>query len=222
MTEQKHEGVIEGAATLNKMEQWFEHNKKMITYVVGAFVVVVGGYFAVTQFYLKPKEASAQNDMFMAQKYFEQDSLKLALNGDGNYPVFLKIIDDYKWTASANLAHYYAGCCYLQTGKFDEAISMFQDYKAKDHVTGAMALGCLGDAYSEKGDMTKAIEYYKQAAASNENGFTTPMFLMRAGMALEHEGKGAEAKSMYEQIQFKYPNSQQARDIEKYIARASN
>ena len=222
MSDQHKEGGIEVAQTLSRMEQWFEDNKKPVTYVVGALALIIGGYFAFTQFYLGPKENDAQNDMFMAQKYFEQDSLKLALNGDGNYPGFIGIMDDYKWTKSANLAHFYAGCCYLQTGKFEDAISMFEDYKAKDKITGAFAFGGLGDAYSETGNMEKAIEYYKKAAYFNENEFTTPMYLKRAGLALEHEGKGAEAKQLYENIQLKYPQSPDARDIDKYIARAGS
>ncbi len=34
---------------------------------------------------------------------------KKHLQGDGNYPGFLEIIDDYGMTDAANLAHYYAG-----------------------------------------------------------------------------------------------------------------
>lgn len=222
MSDKHNEGGLEVAQTLNRMEQWFEDNKKPVTYVVGALALIIGGYFAVTQFYLKPKETNAQNEIFMAQKYFEEDSLKLALNGDGNYPGFLAIMDDYKWTKTANLAHFYAGCCYLRTGKFDDAISMFSDYKASDRVTGALAFGGLGDAYAETGNMEKAIEYYKKAASYSENAFTSPMYLKRTGMALEHEGKGGEAKQYYESIQFKYPQSNEARDIDKYIARASS
>jgi hypothetical protein len=30
----------------------------------------------------------ANNQMFMAEKYFGDDSLNLALNGEANYPVF--------------------------------------------------------------------------------------------------------------------------------------
>jgi len=57
--------------------------------------------------------------MFMAQKYFEQDSIRKALNGDGQYLGFLAIIDEYGMTKSSNLSHYYAGMCYLKLGQFE-------------------------------------------------------------------------------------------------------
>jgi len=40
------------------------------------------------------QEAQAQKDMFQAIRYFESDSLNLAVNGDGNNLGFLQIIDD--------------------------------------------------------------------------------------------------------------------------------
>ncbi len=55
--------------------------------------------------------------MFMAEKYFAEDSLNLALNGDGNYSGFLQIIDDYKWSEAANLSHYYAGVIFFAPGE---------------------------------------------------------------------------------------------------------
>jgi len=52
-------------------------------------VLIVLGFFGFRRFYLEPKEKEAQAQMFMAEKYFEMDSINKALNGDGNYKVFL-------------------------------------------------------------------------------------------------------------------------------------
>jgi TolA-binding protein len=45
--------------------------------------------------------------------------------------------------------------------------------------------------------------------------------LLKAGLANEKQGKKDEAKKIYEKVRDNYPNSDEGRDIEKYIARVS-
>ena len=205
---------------LSKTEHFIEKNQKIILYIVGALVVLIGGYMAFKKFYLGPKETEAQSQMFWAEKYFEKDSLNLALNGDGNYLGFLDIIDEYGMTKSADLAHYYAGMCYLKKGQFEEAIDHLKDFDSDDQIVSSMAKGALGDAYMELGDNDKALDYYMKAADNNNNLFTTPMFLMKAGWTYEIMGNYAEALKLYERIRKDYYKSYESREIEKYIARA--
>jgi len=205
---------------LSKFEIWIDNNKKLLSYLAGGLVIVVAGYLGFTKLYLAPKEAEAQNQIFVAQKYFEKDSLNLALNGDVNYPGFLKIMNDYKWTTAANLAHYYAGIIYLKQGKFEDAIKYLKEFNGKDKMVSGVALGAIGDAYSELNQMDKAVEFYKKAAYNNENDLLTPLFLKKAGMALEYQKKYDEAKKLYQEIKTKYPNTSEGRDMDKYIARA--
>src|SRR6185436_12261510 len=88
---------------LNNFEHWVNQNSRILTYVVGGIVAIVAAYLGFTKLYLEPKNTEANNQIYMAQKWFSIDSLNLALNGDGNFPGFLKIMDDYKWTDAANL-----------------------------------------------------------------------------------------------------------------------
>lgn len=207
---------------LTRFEAWIDDNKKLLSYIVGGLFVVVVGYLGFKKLYLEPKETEAQNQMFVAQKYFEKDSLNLALNGDKNYPGFLKIIDDYGMTKAANLAHYYAGIIYLKQGKFQDAIDQLKKFNGKDKIVSGMALGAIGDAYSELNQMDKAVEYYKKAAYNNENDLTTPLFLKKAGMSLEFQKKYEDAKKIYLELQSKYPNSTEGRDMDKYISRVES
>lgn len=157
--------------------------------------------------------------MFMAEKYFEQDSLKLALNGDGMYPGFLEIIEDYGMTKSARLAHYYAGIILLNEGQYEDAITHLKKFTVKDAMVAPMAKGAIGDAYMELGDVAKAAESYIEASKISENEFTTPVFLQKAAWAYEDASNKAKAIEAYEKIRVDYPRSTEARDAEKYIAR---
>ena len=171
--EHKEEKIFAVDEALGKSEQFIEKNQKVIMIVIGAIIVIVLGYIGYKKLYLGPKEKEAQGQMFMAQKYFEMDSLNLALNGDGNYLGFLSIIDDYGITKSGNLANYYAGMCYLKKGEFDNAIEHLKKFSSDDEFLSSLSLGAIGDAYMELGDNDKALDFYLKAAKNKENDFTS-------------------------------------------------
>ncbi len=207
---------------LSKTEQFFEKNSKIILMIIGGIALVVLGIFAFNKYYLQPKEQEAQSQMFYAIDYFEKDSIDLAIKGDskGN-PGFEAIINDYGITKAANLAHYYLGASYLKKGEFEKAIEEFKDFSTDDMMLGTLSLGCTGDAYMELGQTSKAIDYYVKAADRKANNFTSPMYLMKAGLDYEDSKEYKKALEMYERIKKDYFRSFEAREIEKYIARAN-
>jgi tetratricopeptide (TPR) repeat protein len=185
---------------------------------LGVIVLLVGlGWLG--KLYFNKRNDEAQSQMYQAEKYLEQDSLKLALNGDGNYLGFLDIAKDYKFTNTGNLARYSAGICYLHLGNYKEAIEFLNKYSKKDKVIASLAIGATGDAYVELGDMDKGVSKYIEAADYAKNAFNTPLFLMKAGQLYELKGKFAEALKLYERIESQYPESTEGTTIGKYIAR---
>ena len=204
--------------TLTKTEQFLEQNYRSLIYMLAGIIVIVG-LFWLAKIYLNKRGDEAQAQMYQAQKYLESDSLKLALNGDGNYLGFLDIAKDYKFTSSGNLALYSAGICYLHLGQFQDAIDFLSKYSKKDKVIGALALGATGDAYVELGDLQKGVAKYIEAADFGSNAFNTPIFLMKAGEIYELTNKYADALKMYERIQNEFPESTEGTSIDKYIAR---
>jgi tetratricopeptide (TPR) repeat protein len=215
-TEDKFEGL---ESALTRTERYIEENRKSLSIIVGAIVGAVVLYIAFNKFYLQPKEIKAQKQMYVAEQYFEKDSFKLALNGDGNYPGFLTIIDEYGLTDASNLAHYYAGVCYKNLGNFKEAIEYLKHYESSDKIISNIALGAIGDCYSELGDNKQALKYYKRAADNVKNEFTTPLYLMRAGILLEGMGEYSEALTMFQRIEKEYHRVYQEQQVEKYVTR---
>jgi len=204
--------------TLTRTEQFLEENYKTLLIGLGVIVVLVG-IFWLGRLYLGKKNDEAQSQMYQAERYFEMDSLNLALNGDGNYLGFLDIIKDYKLTNAGNLAKYHAGICYLHLGNYQEAIDFLNQYSKKDKVLGSLAIGATGDAYVELGDLDKGVAKYLEAAEFGLNSFNTPLFLMKAAELYELTGKYADALKVYERIQSDYPESTEGASIDKYIAR---
>ena len=173
-------------------EQFIEKNQKLLVRGVLVIIIVVGVILGYYRFYKAPMEEEALKQMFVAENLFEKDSFNMALNGDGNAPGFLEIIDKYSSTPSGNLANYYAGICYLH----------------------------LGDAYMQLGDFKKASSYYQKATTGTTNMATTPVIMMKAGLAFEKANDYKSALNMYERLEKEFPASYEARDIEKYITRA--
>jgi len=217
---QQVDNLIEVESALTKSEQFLEANQKLIGIVIGAIVLVVVGYLGLNKFYLEPRSTEAQEQMFMAQNYFEKDSFNLALNGDGNNPGFLDIIDDFGSTDAGNLANYYAGVSYLNLGQCDNAIEYLKKFDTDDVLLGPISVGAQGDANLELGKTDKALDLYTEAYKMKENELTTPIYMLKAGELLEGSNKAADALKLYETIKAKFPETNEGRNIDKYIARA--
>lgn len=204
--------------TLGKTELFIEKNQKSIMIVVAAIIVVILAIFGFKKFVVEPREAAAQTAIFRAEQLFENDDYATALNGDGNNAGFLDVINEYGSTKSGNLAKYYAGICYLNTGDFNNAIKYLGEYKGKDQIVKPLAIGAMGDAYLELDNAAEAAKCYERAAKETANSFTGPMFLMKAGLAYEMVSDYKKALNMYNDIKAEYPNSNEGFNIDKYIA----
>lgn len=216
---QKDEERLESIeSTLGKTEMFIENNKKTITTVVIVLIVVVLALFGVKKYYFEPRENEAQVSMFRAEQLFENDDYATALNGDGNNFGFIDVINEYGGTKSGNLAKYYAGICYLNTGDYNNAIKYLSEFKGKDQLVKPLAIGAMGDAYMELDNALEAAKCYEKAGKESKNSFTSPMMLMKAGYAYEMVNDYNKALEMYKIIKAEYPNSNEGFGIEKNIA----
>lgn len=213
------ENLEEVEHALTSAEMFFEKNSKKITIIFGAAVAIAILFLVGHRFYSLPREAKAKEQMFVAVQYFEKDSFNLAINGDGNYPGFLDIIDDYGRTDAGKLAKYYTGISELHLGKYQEAINYLEDFNTEDLLLAPVVLGATGDAYSELGNKEKAVKLYMEAAEINANAFTSPIYYLKAGIHYEALGDKAKALEAFKMIKEKYADSNEGRTIDKYIAR---
>jgi len=215
----------------SRTEAWVSKNQNYILGIIGVVAVGVLGYLAYMQFVQKPKEASAANELYYPQQYFDQalnsetakDSLfNLALNGaEGKYG-FLDIVDEYPGTKAANLANYSAGMAYLNTQKYQEAIDYLEEFKSDDDILGALAKGGLGDAFVQLGQPEEALGYYESALAHSNNGYTTPKFLYKAGVTALDLGQNEKALGYFERIKSEFSSSEEARSIAAFVGMAKS
>lgn len=204
---------------LTRSEQFIEKNQKSLTIIIVAILVIVSIYFGYKRFYLAPMEKEAQSQIYAAEYNFEKDSFKLALNGNDNDMGFLYVADKYSMTKTGNLANYYVGICYHKLGEYQKAIDFLKKFDAGDLLVTPVAYGAIGDCYVELNQLKDGAKYYEKAALFSEDEFTAPIFLKKAGMVYEELKENEKALKLYSIIKEKYPKSQEAREIEKDIAR---
>lgn len=201
-----------------KLEYQFEEHKSKILTGLTVLIVLVLGYVGYNKLIKEPKEVEASGAIFKAQQYFDKDSFKLALNGDGANLGFEAIIDEYGSTKSGKIARYQAGICQLKLGKFQEAIDYLEDYSCPDKLIQTIANGGTGDAYMELGKIEDGISNYEKAvknAAGNE--ILEPIYLSRLAVAALLNKKNDVAKENFKLLVEKYPDSNEGNDAVKYL-----
>ena len=222
MSEQKNQNEhlnVEDALT--QSEAFLIKYKNAIIGGVVAVIIIVAGFIMYKNLYAEPREEKAQAALFKGQEYFEQDAFEQALNGDSiGYTGFLKVADDYSGTKAANLAKAYAGICYAQLGKYEEAVKMLDSFNGKDQMVAPAILGAAGNCYAQLGQLDKAASTLLSAADKADNNTLSPIFLIQAGEILVKQGKYDDAVNAYTKIKDKYFQSYQAMDIDKYIEQA--
>ncbi|WP_207428129.1 tol-pal system YbgF family protein [Pedobacter sp. SYSU D00535] len=205
-----------------KSGNFVQENSKSLTIIGGAIIALILLYFGYQKFYLAPRAEKAQNAMYKAEEYVGVDSLAdRAIKGDGSFPGFETIAEEYSSTKSANLANAYLGGLYLQKGEFKKALEALGNYSSTGSpVIDPLVLGMQGDAYVELKQYGDAINFYKKAADKASNSFTTPLYLKKLGLVYEEQKDFKAAADTYEKIKKEYPQSQEAALVDAYIARA--
>lgn len=214
--------------TASRTEEWVARNQKFILGFIGGAALLTIGYLMYQKFIVEPNEMQATDDLLVTQQNFQaavdaqdpkvQDSLfTLVVKGAEGKQSAVELASQYAGTDSGNISNYYAGIAYLNLKKYDDAIKYLEQYKGKDTFTGAIATGAIGDAYAQKNDNAKALEYYEKAARTNTNDFTTPRYLYKAGVICMEMGKKAEAGNFFNEIKTQYEDTPEGQQVDALL-----
>lgn len=189
--------------------------------VIGAGVVLLIAALSIPGYlYWQQQRAERANELLgKILPQYEQGNYQAALDGTANAVGLVAIADDYGGTEAGNLAAFYAGNASYQMEDYDRALEFYQDFDKGADFIGASALAAEAAIYENRGEFQTAGETYEEAAAQYDSEVTAPRYLLSAGRAYEEAGDYDAAASAYQQIQDDYPDSQQAGDVDRYLAR---
>lgn len=212
---------------LNSKEAFFVKYQKPILTAVAAIILIIAGTFLYKNFVSEPREAEASTAIAKGQEFFANQEFEKALKGEGNYKGFVKLAADYSSTDAGNLANLYAGLCYANLNKWQDAVKYLDAFSTSDDaMISPAAIAALGNAYAHLQQLDKAVDNLKKAAsmadkqaAEGINNSLSPTFLLQAAQILESQGKKAEANTLYQDIKKKYVAAPISNEIDKYIER---
>ncbi len=201
-------------------EQFKSNNKlRLITMIVGGVVVVVLGYFAYRQFLWQPDNEKSKDSYWIGLNHAAADSTDLAIEElEGQ-------VKKFDGKVGGEVAQFVLARQYMAKGEFETALKELESVDVDDAYVSVMAIGLQGDCYSElKGEKNygKAYDLYLKAAENSDNEFTTPMYLMKAGLVAEELKNFDKATECYQKIKDNYSSYASQKAIDKYIARAKN
>lgn len=221
MAEKKNvQGMDSGEMIVEKAKDFWERYNKPLMIASVAIILLVGGWYAYQNFIKNPKEIKAAEVMFKAEDYYRQDSILLALNGDGQNIGFLKVIDKYGGTDAGNLARFYAGDCYIKLNENQKAIDQLKKFSTSSKPIQARAYKLMADAYGDLGKSKEAFDYYKKAGHhfEKDEANSAESLFMAAYLAQRTLNDNKSAIALYKEIKEKYPRTEHARDAENYLA----
>ncbi len=205
---------------LSKSEQFVEKYQKPLSLGLLAIIILIGAAVSVYRFYLLPREDKAQAAMYQAVMAFENDSIDLAINGNEKFDGLLAVADQYGSTDAGNLANAYLGLAYYEKGEYETAKKYLSEFDADEAVVAPAMTAAIGNCLVNMEKYEDAVSYFEKAAKATDNEVFSPIYLKKAAMVYEKLGKKEAALKLYQEIKDKYPTSNEASGIERYIERA--
>ena len=118
---------------LNQKEAVFMKHKKTISIAIVAIILVIAGVLCYNTYVSGPREQEASTELAKGQDYFMNQQFEVALKGDSTgYRGFINIASDYSSTEAGNLANLYAGLCYANLEKWNDAVKYLEKYSPAD------------------------------------------------------------------------------------------
>ncbi|TGE20807.1 cytochrome C biosynthesis protein [Hymenobacter aquaticus] len=207
------------AARLADTEDFLRRKKGILLGLLTVLVVAVVGAFGYYT-WRSSQDEKAQAAMFQAVDYWEADSLKKAMKGDGQYDGLEAIASEYSGTKAGNLANFYAGVGALKQGQYQAAIDYLEDFSSDDLLVQARAYALLGDANLELNKYKEAADLYNKAANYNANEYFSPGYLLKEATARELAKDYEGAIKAYDKILNDYQNAQEVNEAKQFKARA--
>ncbi|MBX2818318.1 MAG: tetratricopeptide repeat protein [Rhodothermaceae bacterium] len=204
----------------SRFMEYFDENRNIVFGILGGIVLIVIMGFGYG-FFKDQQENQAQEGLSRAVRLYEADNWREALDGNATTTGLLEVINKFGGTTAGNLAVYYAADSYLNLGEREDALKMFDRYNHNADALGAGAYAAEAAIYEDQGEYGKAADRYKDAARIFESDFTSARYLVSAGRNYERAGNFNEAIEMYESLREDFPDSEQAQDVDLFLARVN-
>ncbi len=207
-------------SSMAKATTFFETYKKNIGLVVGGVLVLIIATVAfVSNRKSQNEEASAK--LGSVYSYYDNNQFQIAVDGIPERKItgLKSIVDQYGSTDAGNFAQFYLANAYFQLGKYDEALTNFEDFSASEPYLVISRLTGIAACYEVKGQFEKAAENYEKAALNYPKDIDAAANLNNAANNFMLAGNKERALDLFKKLKKEYPTTQYGRDADRYITR---
>ncbi len=213
-------------SSYGKFLMWYEENKKIVSYVTTGVIVLA----ILIVVYVNNRNANnekAATELGKVFSYYDAgasdvNQYNIAINGlpEKNVMGLKAIVENYGGSPSGELAGFYLANAYYATGKIDEALKMFDDFSSSDPLLSASAIAGVAACYESKGNYDEAATNFEKAAGYKTE--SAAEYLQSAARNYGLKGEKEKALGLCKRIKKEFPQSTQARDIDRLIAEYSS
>ena len=197
---------------------WYQNNKKLVTNVGIALVVVIAaGWFYLNNQHQNNEKAALEFAKVFT--YYDNGQYQIAMNGipEKNVRGLKAIVGDYGSTQFGNLSKFYLANCLYNTGDEEKALAMFEDADLDSPLLEASRLAGIAVCYEAKGNFTEAAKNFEKAGKYSANDPNAPDNLANAARDYAKAGDKDQAIELYQLIKKEHASSAAAREVEKRI-----
>jgi tetratricopeptide (TPR) repeat protein len=156
----------------------------------------------------KADEAAASTALSQAISLLNTGQIDKAIDGNGPVKGLKSIIKTWGSTTSGNMSRLYLASLYYDTGRYDEALGMYNAFSSgqnKDMQAAAIA-GAASCHLQKKAYSTAAAEFEK-ASGSAENHALKAMYLKQAAESYDMAGQSDKAGELIVQVIRTWPET---------------
>ena len=203
--------------SINAVKEKINSSKKLklATYVISGVLAASLLFVLYKMFFYEPANTESKAAYWRGLNFAVKDSTDKAIQE------LESAVESYDGKQGGEVSQFLLATQYMKKGKFEEAITELEGTDVDDTYLSAMKSGLIADCKNEMKDYAAAVELYIEAASINENNFTTPMYLFKAGLCAEKVKDFTKAVECYQKIKDDYPDYGN-RKYEKYLSRATN
>ena len=204
--------------SFDEIKSKFNNNKnfKLGTYIAGGVVGFFLVYLLYRQFMWIPSNEKSNDGWWTAMNYIAKDSTDQAIK------TLEPFVKNYDGKTGGEIGQFLLATQYMKKGEFPKALHNLEGVDLEDTYLNVFSIGLQGDCLSEMKKYAEAEHMYFEATEIEDNEFTSPMYLFKAGLCADKLKNFEKATEYYTAIQDKYPTFASQKTIEKYIARSSN
>lgn len=196
------------------VESLFKKNLPLIGTIAIIIILAAAAYFGYNS-YKVSKNGEAFASLAKGQTAYLQENYSEAI------PLLEETAENYSGMNAAGYAVFYLANSLYYQEKYDEAKVRFEEYISSydDNLLIPSSYAGIADCYAALENYSKAASQYEKAFNLSNYPSEKANYLFKASLAYEKTGNLEKAKESYQKIKDDFKDSEEAKNIDAYLAR---